>query len=214
MPVNNERAISARIIFSANPLCIRQEAAQNIKGITMIESPEIKTMLIAVDGSSHAKKAALIGAAIAAKFDARIVLLHLLLRDIPLARLYELAQELKIPPDVLDKYKPITPAIYDFGLTIPTGAISPVATSGLLIEIGRRILETEKSAIEGRGVKNIDLMMEDGEPANTIIEIAKKEKADFIVMGRRGLSMLNAMLSGSVSAKVGHLAHATVVSVI
>jgi nucleotide-binding universal stress UspA family protein len=179
----------------------------------MSAAPEIKTILIPVDGSDHAKKAALIGAAIAAKFGARVILLHLLLRDIPLSKIYELAQGLKIPSDVLDKYKPITPAVYDFGLTIPTGVIGPMATSGLLIEVGRRILETEKHVIEGQGVKNVDLVMEDDDPANKIMEIAKKEKADFVVMGRRGLGVLNGLLSGSVSTKVGHLAHTTVVSV-
>ena len=41
-----------------------------------ILSPEIKTILIPVDGSVHARKAALVGAAIAAKFGARVVLLQ------------------------------------------------------------------------------------------------------------------------------------------
>jgi hypothetical protein len=50
-----------------------------------ILTPEIKTILIPVDGSVHARKAALVGAAIAAKFGARVVLLHILLRNISLA---------------------------------------------------------------------------------------------------------------------------------
>jgi len=175
--------------------------------------PEIKTILIPVDGSDHSRKAALIGAAIAAKFGARIILLHILLRDVPITKINELAQSLKIPSDVLEKYKPITPAVYDFGLSIPAGAINPIATSGLLIEIGRRILETEKNVVTGQGVENVELVMEDDDAANKIIEITKKEKADFVVMGRRGLGVLGGMLSGSVSTKVSHLAPATVVSV-
>ena len=179
----------------------------------MISAPEIKTILIPVDGSDHARKAALVGAAIAAKFNARIILLHILLRDIPLAKIYKLARTLKIPSDVLEKFKPITPAVYDFGLTIPTGAISPIPTTGLLIEVGRRLLETEKDVIEGEGVEAVELVMEDEDAANKIIEITEKEKVDFVVMGRRGLGVLGGMLSGSVSTKVSHLAPATVVSV-
>jgi nucleotide-binding universal stress UspA family protein len=55
--------------------------------------------------------------------------------------------------------------------------------------------------------------MEDEDPANKIIEIAKLENADFIVMGHRGLGALRELLAGSVSTKVGHLAATTVVSV-
>ena len=62
--------------------------------------PEIRTILIPVDGSVHARKAALVGAAIAAKFGARVLLLHVLLRNISLAKLYELAETQKIPSDV------------------------------------------------------------------------------------------------------------------
>ena len=179
----------------------------------MILVPEIKTILIPVDGSEHACKAALVGATIAAKFDARVVLLHILLRDIPITKIYELAQTQEIPSDVLERLQPITPADFDFGLSLRTSVINPVATTELLIEVGRRILETEKNVIEGQGVKTADLVMEDGDAASKIIEITKKEKADFVVMGRRGLGALGGMLSGSVSTKVSHLAPATVVLV-
>ncbi len=179
----------------------------------MISMPEIKTILIPVDGSKHARKAALVGATIAAKFNARVILLHILLRDISLAKIYELPQTQEIPSDVLEKLQPVTPADFDFRVTLRTSGINPVATTALLIEVGRRILETEKNVIEGQGVKTVDLVMEDDDAASKIIEITKTEKADFVVMGRRGLGVLGGMLSGSVSTKVSHLAPATVVSV-
>jgi nucleotide-binding universal stress UspA family protein len=179
----------------------------------MIATPEIKTILIPVDGSVHARKAALVGAAIAAKFKARVILLHVLLRNVSLAKINELARAQKIPSDVLERFKPIAPAVYDFGLTVPAGVMNPVASTELLVEIARRILETEKAVIEGQGVQNVDLVIEDDDAANKILEIIKKEKADFVVMGRRGLGALEGMLSGSVSTKVSHLAQATVVSV-
>jgi len=179
----------------------------------MISAPEIKTILIPVDGSEHARKAVLVGAAIAAKFGARVVLLHILLRDISLAQIYELAQTQEIPSDVLEKLKPLTPAVSEFSPAFPVGTINPAATTELLVEVGRRILETEKGVVEGQGVKNLDLMMEDGDAASKIIEVTKNERANFVVMGRRGLGVLDELLSGSVSTKVSHLASATVVSV-
>jgi nucleotide-binding universal stress UspA family protein len=175
--------------------------------------PEIKTIVIPVDGSEHARKAALVGAALAAKFGARVILLHVLLRNTSLATIYAVARTLKVPADVLEKFKPAAPAVYDFGLTVPPNILNPVAPTGLLIEIGRRLLETERSVIEGQGVKDVAAVIEDGDVAHKILEVTQKEKANFIVMGRRGLGALGGLLSGSVSTKVSHLAAVTVVSV-
>jgi nucleotide-binding universal stress UspA family protein len=179
----------------------------------MTSPPQFRTILIPIDGSGPARKAVLVGAMIAAKFNARVILLHVLLRNIPLSKIYELARTQRISSDVLERFKPVAPALYDFGLTVPVGAIHPVAPTDLLVEIGRRILETEKAVIEGQGVHNVDLVMEDDDAANKILEITRKEKADFVVIGRRGLGTLEGMLSGSVSTKVSHLAPVTVISV-
>jgi nucleotide-binding universal stress UspA family protein len=173
----------------------------------------IKTMLIPVDGSDHAHKAAFIGGCIAAKFGARVILLHILLRNVPLAKIYELAEKQGLAAEVLERLKPIEPVVSADELGLYSGAIDPVVPTGLLIELGRRILENEKSTVEAQGVKDVPLSMEDGDAAETIIEIAKRENAGFVVMGRRGLGAFQGMLSGSVSTKVGHLAASTVVSV-
>ena len=179
----------------------------------MDAGPEIRTVLIAVDGSEHARKAALVGAMIAAKFSARVVLLHVLLRDAPLARLYELARSHGMTQDQLDKFKPLAPPVYDFGLTMPAGMIHPTAPMELLVEVGRRVLETEKAVIEGQGVKTVQSLVADNDAANAILDVVGKENADFVVMGRRGLGALQGVFSGSVSTKVSHLAAATVVTV-
>ena len=75
----------------------------------MTATAEIKTILIPVDGSVHARKAALVGAAIATKFNARVILLHVLLRNVSLAKINELARAQKIPPDVLERSNLLRP---------------------------------------------------------------------------------------------------------
>jgi nucleotide-binding universal stress UspA family protein len=179
----------------------------------MISATSIRTILVAVDGSAPARKAALVGALIAARFSARVVLVHVLLRDIPISRLEALAGTYNVPANVLAKLKPIAPAVYDFGLTMPASIIHSSAPTDLLVEIGRCILETEKAVVQGQGVKTVELLMADDDAATKILEIAKNESADFIVMGRRGLGALEGVLSGSVSTKVSHLAPGTVISV-
>lgn len=53
-----------------------------------------------------------------------------------------------------------------------------------------------------------------GEPAESIIEIAEDEKADLIVVGRRGLSRIERLFIGSVTKKVLERAHVDVLVVI
>ena len=179
----------------------------------MVSIPDIRTILIAVDGSAHARKAALVGAMIAEKFGARVVLLHVLLRGIPVARVHELAHSHGIAADQLDKFKQTAPPVYDFGLTMPAGVIHSVAPTELLVQLGRRILETERAVVEGQGVRTVESVITDDDAVSKILEVAQQEKADFVVLGRRGLGALQGMVSGSVSSKVSHLASATVVSV-
>lgn len=62
-------------------------------------------------------------------------------------------------------------------------------------------------------MRKIHTVMEDDDPDDKILDAAKRENADFIVLGRRGLAACHGMLSGSVSTKVGHMASATVISV-
>ena len=62
---------------------------------------------------------------------------------------------------------------------------------------------------------NIDVSsrIETGEPAAAILEIAKKEHVDLIVMGTHGFSGYEAILMGSVTNKVIHKATAPVLAV-
>ena len=57
------------------------------------------------------------------------------------------------------------------------------------------------------------LRCEWGDPAEAILELARREKADAIVLGRRGRGRLSRLLMGSVSQKVASLAPCTVVVV-
>lgn len=52
-----------------------------------------------------------------------------------------------------------------------------------------------------------------GDPATEIIEIEKKEKADLIVIGSRGLGTIKGVFLGSVSQKVTHHAKCPVLIV-
>jgi nucleotide-binding universal stress UspA family protein len=54
------------------------------------------------------------------------------------------------------------------------------------------------------------LVRRTGDPATAILELARDENVDLIVMGTRGVSAVERWLIGSVSSKVLHHAHCSV----
>jgi nucleotide-binding universal stress UspA family protein len=78
--------------------------------------------------------------------------------------------------------------------------------------INARISETEEiiqKAVQTVGAVSADIHTEmiEGDPAETIIEVAKTRDSDVIIMGSRGLGKLAGLLLGSTSQKV--VSHAT-----
>lgn len=171
----------------------------------------IKTIVIATDGSSHARKAATIGAAIASKFEARVVVLHVLMRSASYQTIYEAFQRGKLPTKVLDQIAEV-PVMLAAGTAL-SGPVMPPIPVEALVQLGEHYLADAKSILVAGGITKPALMIGDGDPAERILSVAKRENADFIILGHRGLGALQEMLAGSVSTKVGHHAPCTVVSV-
>ncbi len=67
--------------------------------------------------------------------------------------------------------------------------------------------------LRGRGFENIDTFVRTGDPAKTIIAVARETGTELIVMGSRGLGALKGLAFGSVSQKVSHSAPCQVVTV-
>jgi nucleotide-binding universal stress UspA family protein len=70
-----------------------------------------------------------------------------------------------------------------------------------------------EAAAKKAGVKKVDTVMLSGDPADAILNRAKKEKADLIVLGTRGFGELKGLLLGSVSHKVAARAHCACMTV-
>lgn len=76
-----------------------------------------------------------------------------------------------------------------------------------------RILARARRRVQRLGVASPVLRCEWGEPGEVIIDVAKREKADAIVVGRRGRGRLSGLLLGSVSQRVASLAPCSVIVV-
>ncbi|RWM04394.1 MAG: universal stress protein [Mesorhizobium sp.] len=69
-----------------------------------------------------------------------------------------------------------------------------------------RLLQQARIAAEKVGVSAIHTQSGWGDPAEVIIEMARRKKVDTIVVGRRGHGRLTGLLLGSVSQKLVSLA--------
>ena len=171
-----------------------------------------KKILLPTDGSEHANKAARIAGDLAARYDAELVLLHVLLRD-------HLDEGLRHYAEVerLADSRPLSQA----AASIPEGRfpVAMVPTNGgeteeeVLNAVAELVLRAAADTVKECGAKKFRALTEDGDPAQRILQRAETEGTDLIVMGSRGFSDLKSLIVGSVSHKVSHLAPCPVLSV-
>lgn len=172
----------------------------------------IKTILVPTDGSEHAAKAVRFAGDLAGKYDAEIVLLHVLLRrhlDEGLRRFAEVEGP--------QHGRPLAEAV----AAIPEWQfpVSKVPSNGgeseeqVLSRVAERILRDAEHTAREHGARTVRRGLEDGDAAKRILQAAEAEHADAIIMGSRGLSDLKGLFVGSVSHKVSHFAPCTVIAV-
>jgi nucleotide-binding universal stress UspA family protein len=146
-----------------------------------------KNILVALDGSKHAKRAAVVATDMAQHYGSRLQFITVL----------------KPPPkrisDELKHYMEIE------NLTGKPG--------DLVSDAVHKILADAEKHARKKGLKEVRAVTESGPVARTIIKQAKRQKADVIVMGCRGLGDVEGMLLGSVSHKVVSLADCAVMTV-
>lgn len=73
-------------------------------------------------------------------------------------------------------------------------------------EAAQKVLTKARGIAESAGCAKPVAHVGDGEPAQALIDHAEEVGCDLIVTGRRGLGNLTAMVLGSTSQRVGHLA--------
>lgn len=174
----------------------------------------IKSILVATDGSDHANKALDLASDIAAKYGARMILLHVLMRDASIAEIRKLIDVSELPAEMQDEIERLA-AVPD-GTASISGVYAdiPVAISGTILDaVGSRITDAARKDAAEKGVSEISTVLAVGDPARRILQTAENEDADMIVMGSRGFGDLRGLLVGSVSHKVSHLSKCTCVTV-
>jgi len=172
----------------------------------------IERVIIATDGSEHAKKAVALGSDLAAKYGAEVVLVHVLLRDHLSDAMRHLA-EVEYHADgksLSEAISAIPDARFPLAQLLPKDAVSP---TDALAAVADFVLSTAERIAREHGVTKVSRRTEDGNPASRILELAEELNADMIVTGARGLSDLKALMVGSVSHRLTNTAPMTCVTV-
>jgi nucleotide-binding universal stress UspA family protein len=146
----------------------------------------VERILVATDGSNHARKAIEYASDIASKYNAKLYLFHVV-------------SETDIPQDVLEYIK--------------VEGIEEPPKSVYLQKVGEGIIGAAEKEITEKGVKDVQSVVTQGDPAGKIIEFARDNRVDMIVIGSRGLGSIKGMFLGSVSSKVCHAADCTCVTI-
>lgn len=144
-----------------------------------------KSILVPLDGSDHARKAARLAVDLATKYGAHVTFLT-----------------------VTRKFKMSGRARQFLELENLRGE-----PQYLLDEMTKSIMEEARRYAREQGLKDFETQIVEGQPARTIVDHAKRRKNDLIMMGSRGLGDFKGMLLGSVSQKVVTLAPCTVTTV-
>lgn len=171
-----------------------------------------KTIVVATDGSDHARKAVELASDVAARYSSKLVLLHVL-QPGPLPEGLRKMVEVEhlVQPMQSEKTEAVT-GVPRWIRTVATSAESAEELR-MAYAVGEHIVGKSERTARDKGVKEVHPIVEEGDPAKQILKCAEGENADLIVIGSRGLSDLKGLLMGSVSHKVTQLAKCTCVTV-
>ena len=158
-----------------------------VEGVNLPRS--VKRILVPVDGSIHSSKAADMALDLAKKYNATLCILHVAAGYAAYERLSE-AYEGRVNPEILTDT-----------------ALNTVRSQG------EAYLQEVEAKAKAEGLTKVERVYSAGDPADEILNFAERNNVDLIVMGSRGLGRFSRVFLGSVSNKVAHHAHCTVIIV-
>ncbi len=172
----------------------------------------VKKILVASDGSDHAEKALDLAAKLATGLDAKLKVVHVMMRGHPPDHFMRMAEA----EHLYDVARGASAGLDNVPanlMGVMHAARENQNVDRVLAVLADTIVERAKSKAKDAGVKDIKTEVLDGDPATAIIKAARDWGADMIVTGSRGLGDLKGLLVGSVSHKIAHHADCTCVAV-
>lgn len=170
-----------------------------------------KKILCALDGSGHSKQALVLAIDMAKKYEAELVILHVLLRYTDSSELQRFATIEGLTEHVAPELKRLQGM--NAHLEVGSGYDDRVVATRVLTEVGQHLLSGASLDAKESGIQDVSVLLVDGNPADEILRCIDEQGIDGVVMGSRGLSNIKAMFLGSVSHKVTNRATCTCIAV-
>ncbi len=146
-----------------------------------------RTILVGLDGSEKAKKAARVGFDLAKYYSGSVTLIH-------------------VPHDPALEFATGDVTDHDAGAN--------GLSFDEIEEAGQKILDDGLAIAADMLFDNVKTCMPHGEAADEIVQHAEKIGADLIVTGRRGLSAMSSLVLGSTTQQINHRATCACLSVV
>jgi nucleotide-binding universal stress UspA family protein len=143
-------------------------------------------LLLAVDGSEHATRAAGLAGHLSRCLKSRVDIIHVVPETTP------------VMSGPVHEYSRIE-ELY-------------ITQRDLLESVGRKIVDEAARMVREAGGRVGYEEVVIGHPATDIVDAANRFEADAIVMGRRGLGDIKGLFMGSVSHRVGQLSEKTLIT--
>lgn len=175
------------------------------------ESGMFKKILCPLDGSDHARSALALAIDLAKKYDAGLVLAHVLMRHSDQAALAHFARV----EGLMRHVQPELQRLQGMEARLEVGAAvdERVVSSRVLTEVGQHILDDACADAKHGGVDSVSTVLMDGDAADLILRCVDEREIDCVVMGSRGLGEIKGLFLGSVSHKVASRAPCTCIAV-
>lgn len=135
-------------------------------------------ILVPVDGSRPSLEAAELAVDVAEKFDSKVTVIHVVPHEVRHPQTREGYKAAQLPETVRKDIE------------------------GMFLQKGEQALGDAKTLFEGEKVPVETMLEEFADPAETILDVAQKEKSDLIIMGNRGSSEIEDLELGGVAEKV------------
>ncbi len=170
-------------------------------------------ILCSVDGSDHADMALDLAIDMAKKYEAKLVVLHVLFQLENVEALQHFAEIEGLDKGINVEMQRLKSMDYRVDMGMASTFQDSGVSTRLLVELGQYILDGARAKAEHRGLQDIDVRLESGDPASRILNCIDEDNIDCVIMGSRGLNDLKSLFLGSVSHKVTNRAPCTCITV-
>jgi nucleotide-binding universal stress UspA family protein len=171
-----------------------------------------KSIVVAYDGSAHARKALEVASTLAAAEKARVGIIFVIDND--RATLPESMREMGEVEHIIE---PMPNSVVDLE-NAPSNLVNNLASSSAasqraMMQYADYLVEQARKSASASGASEVEVKTALGDAAEEVVEFASERNADLIVCGSRGLGGLKKLLLGSTSHKIAQLAECSCLTV-